>query len=246
MNNTELWLRYFKTNAKVRRINWCQIPRINHAELALVLKSLQAWQLGETSEGIHLMEVSQRHAEKFKDDLYPEVVKLFIKEEQKHGANLGLYLDLIGEERIKYNWGDSLFRSVRYFMTSMEIWTMAVLTVESAAQIFYQALKDATACPLLKEICTDILIDEAAHIRFQYERMTLVFNHKSKSLQFIATLVYRCFFWLTIRVIWFDHKAVFVAGGLDRALFIDKMNLKYRKTFGRLAQTDLLTTTLKI
>jgi hypothetical protein len=35
----------------------------------------------------------------------------------------------------------------------METWTLAVIVVESAAQIFYQSLKDATGCRLLKQIC---------------------------------------------------------------------------------------------
>lgn len=56
----------------------------------------------------------------------------------------------------------------------MELWTLIVLIVESTAQIFYQALKDATNCPLLKQVCTDILIDEAHHITFQTERLALI------------------------------------------------------------------------
>lgn len=240
MNTTEIWLSHFEHNAKIRRVNWCQLPRITKDQINTILKSLQAWQLGETSDGRHLMAASKKYADKFGDRQYPKVVELFIKEEQKHGDNLGLYLDLIGAERIKYNWGDSLFRFVRYFMTSMEIWTTAVLTVESAAQIFYQALKDATSCPLLKEICTDILIDEASHIQFQFERMTHVYNQKSRLGQYFSSFAYRAFFCLTIRVIWFAHESVFIAGGLHRRKYIDMMDLKYAKTFGRLKQSETL------
>ena len=95
-----------------------------------------------------------------------KAVDLFIQEEQKHGENLGKYLDAIGEARVKSDFGDSLFRSVRYFNTSMELWTITVIIVESAAQVFYQSLHDATGCDLLKEICVDILKDEAHHIKF--------------------------------------------------------------------------------
>ncbi len=106
-------------------------------------------------------------------------MQLFIKEEQKHGENLGRYLDMIGQPRIKHNWGDTLFRRARHFNTSMESWTLAVLTVENAAQVFYQSLKEATSCILLKQICREILTDEAYHIQFQRERMEQLFEAKS-------------------------------------------------------------------
>lgn len=78
-----------------------------------VLKSLQAWQLGETSEGVNLINAATKHAKQLNDTNYTTAIKLFIKEEQKHGENLGKYIDAIGEQRIKKNWGDSLFRKAR-------------------------------------------------------------------------------------------------------------------------------------
>jgi hypothetical protein len=94
----------------------------------------------------------------------------------------------------------------------MELWTIAVITVECAAQIFYQALKDATDCTLLKQICTDILIDEAAHITFQRERLYIIFNQKNFFSKWIAYHTYFCFFISTSLVVWFEHKTFFKAG----------------------------------
>jgi hypothetical protein len=71
----------------------------------------------------------------------------------------------------------------------MELWTVAVIIVESTAQIFYQALKDATKCTLLKQICTDILIDEAYHITFQTERLG---HDLCKQKQFLKKLADGC------------------------------------------------------
>lgn len=96
------------------------------------------------------------YAHKINDPDYVEPVKLFIREEQKHGANLGRYIDLLGEERAKKDWGDTLFRKIRYFNKSMEMWTITVIIVESAAQVFYEALKNASDCKLLKSICEDV------------------------------------------------------------------------------------------
>jgi len=106
---------------------------ITQNEIAVILPSLQAWQLGETSKSEHLIAVSTKYSHKINDPEYVSAVKLFIKEEQKHGNNLGRYLDKIQQPRVKKNWGDTLFRKVRYFNTSMETWTPAVIVVESAA-----------------------------------------------------------------------------------------------------------------
>lgn len=234
MKHSQDWLNHFLVNSKISRVNWNQIPRLSAQERTSLLASIQAWQLGETSDGEHLLKAALKYSKKINDPIYPSVVRLFIKEEQKHGNNLGLYLDLLGEERLTHNWGDSLFRLVRYAFGSMGIWTASVLIVESIAQLFFQCLKDATSCPLLKEICTDVLIDEAHHIQFQLERMIIIFNSKSRFHRLVFPWFYKLLFHLTVPVVWFAHSPVFVAGGLDYKAYVQRMNHKYDKTFGRL------------
>jgi len=221
---------HFEENARHRRVNWNLSPCISPEEIAIILPSLQAWQLGETSDGSHLLNASGKYSIKTGDADYVHAVKLFIKEEQKHGNNLGTYLDLIKKPRIKKNWGDTLFRKIRYFNTSMEIWTLAVITVESTAQIFYQCLKDATGCTLLKQICTDILIDEAYHIDFQTERLGILFESKSDLEKKVINKLYTIFFFSTTLVVWMAHKNLFKAGGVNFKKFMHKMKYKYMKT----------------
>ncbi|HEK20910.1 ferritin-like domain-containing protein [Mucilaginibacter sp. 44-25] len=230
MHTTDFWIRHFKENASHQRVNWALTPTVTKDEIAEILPSLQAWQLGETSEGEHLIAASTRYAFALGDPDYVDAVRLFIKEEQKHGNNLGRYIDKIGEQRIQKNWGDTLFRKVRYLNTSMEIWTLAVIVVESTAQIFYQALKDATHCRLLKQICTDILIDEAPHITFQTERLAIIFEHKSTFSKAWRKVVYRWFFYAVSALVWFAHKRLFKAGGLTFERYVYKMRYKYHKT----------------
>src|ERR1700730_12785296 len=124
MKTSNYWIEHFKANTLQKRISWNKSPSITQDEIAVILPSLQAWQLGETSEGKRLIAASIKYARKISDPLYIDAVKLFIKEAQKHGNNLGRYLDKIGKPRIKKNWGDTLFRKVRYFNTSMEIWML--------------------------------------------------------------------------------------------------------------------------
>lgn len=235
MKTSKKWIEHFKVNALQQRVDWNLKPTISAIEIGKILHSLQAWQLGETSDGLHLIHASTLYAAKINDPDYVVAVKLFIKEEQKHGTNLGNYLDAIHKPRIKNNWGDTLFRKIRYFNTNMEIWTLAVITVESAAQVFYQALKNASGCNLLKQICNDILIDEAYHIDFQTERMAIIFENKSFIGKVASRNFYTVFFFATSLVVWFAHKKLFKAGGTGFKKYMRKMRYKYMKTLHSLS-----------
>ncbi|TCC96100.1 ferritin-like domain-containing protein [Pedobacter hiemivivus] len=234
MHNSMYWINYFTQNLKKQRIDWSISPTLTRIEKNNILASLQAWQLGETSEGTNLINAATKHAKELNDPHYTDAIRLFIKEEQKHGNNLGQYIDLIGEQRIKKDWGDSLFRKMRGLNTHMEFWTIAVITVESTAQIFYQCLKDATECRLLKQICTDILIDEAAHITFQIERLSLRYNHKNLFMRTISYYFYTVFYFSTTLVVWFAHKRLFKAGQVNFSNYWLKMKLKFKKTIKKL------------
>jgi hypothetical protein len=233
MKTSTQWIAHFELNATKHRVDWSIPPSITPAELAPILRSLQAWQLGETSDGSHLLRTASNYANRIKDPSYITAVQLFIKEEQKHGNNLGRYLDAIHQPRVKSDWGDTLFRKCRYFNTSMDFWTLTVLTVESAAQIFYQSLKDASNCTLLKQICTDILIDEAPHIEFQKERLAILFRDKFVLYRPIWRIFYQISFFSIAVVVWLGHRKLFRAGGNTFSSFIDKMTYKYHKTIAR-------------
>jgi hypothetical protein len=234
MKNSNYWIGHFKANALEKRINWDLKPNITPAEMCTILPSLQAWQLGETSEGKHLIAASTKYAHAIGDLPYIDAVKLFIKEEQKHGNNLGMYLDRIGQPRVTKNWGDSLFRRVRYFNTNMETWTLAVVVVESTAQIFYQSLKDATNCDLLKQICNDILIDEAYHITFQTERLAIIYDGKNNFSKAWRRIFYKYFFYMTATLVWIGHRKLFKAGGNSFDSYSRTMEHKYLKTLRKI------------
>ncbi len=231
MKSSRDWIEHFQDNLTLQRINWQQEARITPREKATILYGLKAWQKGETSDGSHLRKAAARFAEKHQDPAYLKAIELFIQEEQKHGANLGRYIDLIGEKRLQFDWGDFLFRKIRYFNTNMEVWTVTVIIVESAAQLFYQALKNATNCPLLREICTDILIDEAHHIRFQKERLIQILAQRNFLRFHLSLVAYFIFFRLTTFAIWFAHHKSFEAGGIKRSKFFGLMKHKILRAF---------------
>lgn len=230
IKSSTYWKEHFKDNLTVKRVDWQQQPTISHREKEQILYSLKAWQLGETSDGRHLLAAAAKYAERTNDPEYVEAIRFFIKEEQKHGANLGKYIDAIGEERTQLDWGDWLFRRVRYFNTSMELWTITVIIVESAAQVFYQALHDATECKLLKSICTDILVDEAHHIKFQNERLYIIFKDKPFYAKAFAVTWYCLLFFVTIHAVWFGHAKAHRAGGVNHDEFMRQMYYKFFRT----------------
>ena len=234
MTTSEQWLKHFRTNATQERIDPALKPQISEVDKKAILHSLKAWQKGETSEGKHLIQAASKHANDINDPVYLEVIKLFIKEEQKHGENLGRYVDALGEQRISFDWGDQLFRYVRGWNRSITSWTMAVLIVESAAQVFYTALRDASDCTLLKEICTDILIDEACHIQFQSERMAYVMGLKSPFWRAQYLMVYRSLFSTTHRLIWIAHRRAFLHGGWNKERYTYSMRRKFERSLERI------------
>ncbi len=221
------WKNHFTFNLTKQRVDWTVAPAIMDEQKQNILYSLKAWQLGETSDGRHLLAAARKYAVAVNDPDYVGAVELFIREEQKHGNNLGRYIDLLGEQRPKKDWGDTLFRKIRYFMTSMELWTITVIIVESAAQIFYKALHDASGCKLLKSICNDILIDEAHHIKFQNERLLLIFRRKAFYNKVITVGFYGLLFFGTIHAIWYGHRKAFIAGGLNKSDFMQQMYHKF-------------------
>jgi hypothetical protein len=227
LHTSTFWKNHFRHNLSIQRVDHTTPPLLSPEERKAILYSLKAWQLGETSDGRQLLAAATKYATRIDDPEYVDAVKFFIREEQKHGANLGLYIDAIGEERARSDWGDTLFRKFRHINTSMEWWTITVIMVEAAAQVFYQALHDATECPLLRQICTDILVDEAHHIKFQNERMHIIFQEKGFYNRAVSLLLYSLFFFGTIHAIWYGHRRALKAGGVDRSTFLRRMYYKF-------------------
>lgn len=210
------WHEHYGQNAVSRlRIPWQRGAELSPDEKEAVGASLQAWQLGETSDGRHFLAVARRHARRQRDPLFVEVVRQFIAEEQRHGSELGRFLDLAGISRIRRNWGDSMFRAFRYCLGSMEIRVTVVLMVETLALIFYKAVRDATGSRVLRGICDQILRDEVHHIRFQYERLAILHRRRPATLLQATYLVHRLLFTGIVLAVWFGHHRALAAGGHD-------------------------------
>jgi hypothetical protein len=205
------WLAYFRANAdRGRAVPWERGAEVTSSELTPIIRSLQ---LGETSDGSHLRAAAARYAEHVGDPAYARAVDMFIREEQWHGAMLGRFLDLAGVMRLTADWGDCLFRAVRYCITDMEVWTTPVVMVETLALVYYNAIRRATGSAVLRGICSRILSDEVPHLRFQCERLASLFQHRSPCGMMLTMLAQRCFFLAILLLVWLGHRRALRAGG---------------------------------
>jgi len=208
------WVAYFRQNAgRQRMIPWKDGVPLLPREREDIIPSLRGWQLGETSDGAHLRAAAKDYAEKIGDPLFTEAVQLFIAEEQRHGGNLGSYLDSVGIERAKWDWGDFLFRAIRYFLPRMEVWATPVVMVETHAIVYYNAVRKATNSVVLRTICEQILADEVAHIRFQCERLAILHQHRAAWLLGITKVAHQILFAGITLAVWAGHGRALKAGG---------------------------------
>lgn len=208
------WQEHYRANAaNLLSIPWEAGAELTAAESQAIIRSLQAWQLGETSDGAHLLAAARRYAAAIGDPEFPAVMQLFIAEEQRHGELLGRYLDLNGAGRISRNWGDTLFRLLRYRLQSMEIWTTAVIVVETMALIYYRAVMNATQSRVLQTICRQILKDEVHHLRLQYERLAQMLAARGTVGRWITLGLQRVLFFGTMLAVWVGHHRALRAGG---------------------------------
>jgi hypothetical protein len=208
------WLAHFRANAAATRpLPWEGGAGVAPEELAPLARSLQGWQLGETSDGRHLRAAAARYAERTNDPDYVEAVGWFIREEQRHGAMLGRFLDLAGPGRVQADWGDRLFRAARYCLTNIEVWTTPVVMVETLALVYYNAVRRATGSRLLRAICGQILADEVPHLRFQCERLAALFRGRPRFLLLLTLLAHRGFFLGIVALVWLGHRRALRAGG---------------------------------
>src|SRR5262245_7485722 len=226
------WIAYFRANAaNLLEVPWDSPKRATPDELAEIVDSLRAWQLGETSYDVRLTKAATRHAQKINDPDFVEVIKLFIGEEQRHGEELGKFLDLHGVPRKRRDWGDSVFRVFRHLLSQFESFATVVVMVEVHALLYYAALRRATSSAVLRQVCTQILRDEVPHIRFQCERLAILHRRRGRVLRAVTMAVHRVLFTGVTLAVWVGHRRALRAGGFTFRRFWGTVWAKMRQAW---------------
>jgi hypothetical protein len=208
------WVAYFRANAaRLLEVPWEVGAGVTPEEVEVVVASLRAWQLGETSDGEHLRSAARRYAEAVNDPDFAVAVELFIAEEHRHGASLGRFLDLAGVPRLRWYWGDTVFRAMRHFLARLEACATVVVMVEVQALLYYAAVRRATNSAVLRQLCRQILRDEIPHIRFQCERLAVLHRPNGRLRRWFTAVVHRFLFTGITLAVWVGHRRALRAGG---------------------------------
>jgi len=242
---SERWADHFRRNREASLPpSLDDSASLTDAERKVITSSVQAFQLGENSEGRNLLHAAQAYARKCNDPAYVDAIRLFIAEEQRHALYLAKFMAIEGIPRIKKNWTDSVFRLLRKPM-GLETSISVLLVAEVIAAVYYDALRESTSSPLLKRICDQILRDEDHHIRFQSERLGTLRKHRSRLYSAISNTIHRVLFFGTCFVVWREHRRVFRAGGfhfrrywkacwgeMGRAISLIRQASEHQRTIG--------------
>lgn len=168
MNENDIfqgWSHWFRSHP-IADIPWAVHEKLPLSVRKRIQGPLREFQLGEQSEARHLLRKAEAYARRQSRPAYLDAIQAFIAEEQRHAAWLGELLDREAIPRARVGFLDVVFRQVRHRLPLAH--TVATLMVaEVIAELFYQALRDATPSVVLKTICTQILQDEILHLRFQ-------------------------------------------------------------------------------
>ncbi|HEX4924104.1 MAG TPA: hypothetical protein VFV50_08460 [Bdellovibrionales bacterium] len=207
MDTNSEWLKYFEQNAK-------EILPVNHDEYRLtdeewsrIEKSIQAFEIGEASEGKCLKQKAAEYALKAGEPLYPEIMKYFIREENRHSAYLSKFMHLHGIAKKKSNWTDGVFRFLRNLF-NLEVSIRVLVAAELIAIFYYRALGEATGSSLLKTICARMLAEEREHVKFQMLTIHKINLPKHPIAAALSDMLHGLLVCATIGVVWHEHKAV--------------------------------------
>lgn len=221
-NSYDEWLEFFRENDKHRlQIDFSQEVKLSDETKALILPSISAFQIGEHSDGLHLVKAAEVFASLFDEPAYPNVMKLFIKEENFHSSYLGEFMRFHNLPLRKSNFLDRTFRRIRRRGNILSE-VITLITAEIIALSYYSALSDATESPALKRICAQMLHDELPHVIFQ--SYTIGHFKQSRWLKFKRHFLMRA----TTRAVWTAYGNVFRAAGWTYDRFRQE-NLGYLK-----------------
>ena len=201
------WTAYFSENAEKRlHVKFPKNEIFTEEERKLITPSIQMFQLGEASEGTHLLETVKDYVKRTGDEPYLDAMRLFIAEENRHSYYLRKFMEHYKIPLKSKNDLDSTFRNLRK-VGGLKGEVIVLVTAEIIALSYYRALAECTGSRALKRICAQMLYDELRHIVFQSHALYKLGCNGAEE-------AFRIFFMETVMdVVWLRMKNIFLAGG---------------------------------
>ena len=215
MTKYSSWVHYFRHNSwKPAQFPFSDSPTLSLEERGLLGASLQQFQLGEGSDGLGLLRRAGQFATTNQVPELGEAMVLFIREEQRHSAVLGLFLNQELIPQLQAHWVDGTFRTVRN-LAGYELMLTVLVCAEFIAVPYYTAIHDATTSPVLRRIAQRILQDEAQHLEFQADNLALCAAKRGNFLRFITILAQIAALSAACLVVYSLHRRVFRAASMS-------------------------------
>lgn len=215
MHSSSEWLHHFQRNAeRLLPIPWERGAELTGEESRAIAESVAEFQRGESGEGRRLTRYAEAYGRAIGDHDYPAAIRLFIGEEQRHARDLARFLAINHLPLASSTATDTTFRQLRHLLGTLEISIAVLITAELVAQVYYGALQRATESTVLRQLCVQILADEASHVEFQAERLGILRARRRLPLYWGTMLCQRALFAATCCAIWPVHRRVFHAAGL--------------------------------
>jgi hypothetical protein len=210
---SQAWCSYFLANRlDPQEMPWDDPYALSPDEKRAIGHSIQQFQLGEGSEGRRLLDRGRTYSRAVGDPYFSDALSLFIKEEQRHSAHLLRFMRGQGIPELLSHWVDSVFRRLRV-LAGLELSLRVLVTAEIIAVPYYRALGRATASQLLRAISDRILVDEAAHLKYQSSMLSRLGSRQRPVLRRLVSRIHRLFLVGTSFIVWIEHGSVFRAAG---------------------------------
>jgi hypothetical protein len=210
--NWNKWLKHFKKNALAPvRESIETISSLSDEKLIALHRSLAIFQLGEAGEGRIAKQIDSVNIFGV-NNTYRECIKLFVKEEGRHGRILALMVRSLGGKIIEHNWTESLFSFGRRLL-GIRLKLLVLLAAEAVSVVFYKIFIRELPLSGMRAALIEITRDEEFHLRFHQEflkiRMETIL-HKT-----IFKLIWRLITLLAFIVVILDHHKSLTVFGIS-------------------------------
>lgn len=214
-DTTRRWIEYFAANENNLLAQPWDLPEpVWGPGQSRIARSIRIFQLGENSEGKSLIALTKSFAIRWQDPELEQAMTKFIREEQRHAALLGRFMDQVRIPHASRHWSDSVFRHLRR-LWNLEISVAVLLTAELIARVYYHALYRGSSSRILHQICRQLLRDEVFHVYFHTQLLRKIRHQRLPVLNSIWNALYRVFHAGTILIVWSGHSAVLKTGGFS-------------------------------
>ncbi|MEG0686449.1 MAG: hypothetical protein RR425_04125 [Erysipelotrichales bacterium] len=215
INNLKIfdWNKYFKDNKnQLLHLDYNIQNELSNDEISLITPSIQAFQIGERSEGKHFLNKVNKYVDRTNDKVYLDNIKMFIAEENRHSQSLLNYMNLYSIPNIQKSFLDNVFRGIRKMFT-LEFEIITLVTAEMIALSYYDALCKASNSKLLKSICQQMLYDESYHVVFQSQMLYKLSKDRNSILNIFIVIIRKVLLRVTCLAVYFKFKNIFRGTG---------------------------------